>query len=403
MADGVFAGIRVVETTEGIGVPFAGKLLADLGAEVIKIESPGIGDKLRRVGPFAGGDVDGEKSLTFLYVNSSKKSVTVDIESAEGLGMLRSLIAGADVWIRQGQPEFWAEKGLSYKEVSEANPDLVLASITPFGESGPYKEYAATPFTVTHMCGNTALYPHGSGAQDKAPCMLGGNFEEYDVGAVVAMGVMAALYWKLCGGEGQYLEISEQEARVMLLQNENAPYPAFGMIFDRAGVVQKLQASLSYRTKDGWLCPFLTQTHEFAAMAKLMGKAEWVDEPWFNVIAERRQKNEMITAAIQEWALQYTTDEAVELLQEHRIPIGPVCTPKDVVESEQFNLRGFFTPMEHPAVGSFGYPGKAFNMSETPLSFSPAPLLGADTVDVFKETLGCSDGQIAELAAEHVI
>lgn len=403
MADGAFAGIRVVETAEGIGVPFASKLLADLGAEVVKVERPGTGDKLRRTGPFAGDGEGVEKSLAFLYANSSKKSVCVDVDTSEGRDILGSLVAGADVWIRQGQPELWAERGLSYEEVSKVNPDLVLASVTPFGESGPYKDCAATPFTVAHMCGNTALYPHGSGAEDKAPCLLGGNFEEYDVGAVVALGVIGALYWRLCGGEGQYLEIAEQEARTMLLQNENAPYPAFGMVFDRAGAVQKLQSSLSYRTKDGWLNPFLTQTHEFAAMAKLMGKGDWVNEPWFNDIAERRKNNGKITEAIQAWASQYTTVEAVRLLQEHRVPIGPVSTPKDVVESEQFNVRGFFTPLEHPVIGAIGYPGKAFNLSETPLAFAPAPLLGADTGSVLKETLGCSDGQIAAFAENEII
>lgn len=403
MAGGVFSGVRVIETTEGIGVPFAGKMLADLGAEVIKVERPGVGDKLRHVAPFAKGEDDPEKSLTFLYVNSSKKSVTVDVDSPGGCDILRSLVAGADIWIRQGQPEEWEARGLSYEAVSSANPDLICVSVTPFGESGPYKDYAATPFTVTHMCGNTALYPHGSGAQHLAPCMLGGNFEEYDVGTVVAIGVIAALYWREAGGEGQYLEISEQEARVMLLQNENAPYPVFGMTFDRQGLVQKLQASLSYKTKDGWLNPFLTQTHEFASMAKVMGKEEWIDEPWFNNIAERRQNHQKIADAIQEWADQYTTAEAVEILQANHIPMGPVSTPKDVVESEQFAYRGFFTPLSHPAVGEISYPGKAFNMSETPLSFAPAPLLGADTESVLKETLGCSDEQIAAYKNDNVI
>ena len=123
MAGGVFSGVRVIETTEGIGIPFAGKMLADLGAEVIKVERPGVGDKLRHVAPFAKGEDDPEKSLTFLYVNSSKKSVTVDIDSPGGCDILRSLVAGADIWIRQGQPEEWDERGLSYETISSANPD----------------------------------------------------------------------------------------------------------------------------------------------------------------------------------------------------------------------------------------------------------------------------------------
>lgn len=403
MSDQVFAGLRVIETAEGIGTPFATKLLADLGAEVIKIEKPKTGDSLRQRAPYAQDEADIEKSLTFLYVNSSKQSLTLDIDSEEGAAILKELLSQADVWVRQRQPEYWAESALSYDELKKNNPGLILTSVTPFGESGPYKDHIANPFTIAHMCGNTVLYPHGTGDEDKAPCLLGGNFEEYDVGYVVAAGIIAALYWRLSSGEGQYLELSEQEARIMVLMNENAPYPVFGMIFDRVGFVQKIQASLSYQTKDGWLCPFLTQTHEFANMAKLMGKDEWVGQEWFTNVATRRENYEKIRDAIQEWTIQYTTAEAVELLQGNKVPIGPVSTPRDVVESEQFNMRGFFTELEHPVVGTLKYPGKAFNLSETPVTFAPAPLLGDSTENILKKILNYKDQKIEALASQNII
>ena len=403
MSENVFEGITIVETADGIGVPFASKLLADLGARVIKIERPKTGDSLRQRGPFAGDEEDLEKSLGFFYVNSSKESVTIDQDTDEGARILKELIRKADVWIRQGQPEYWAEKGLSYDELKVQNPRLVLTSVTPFGESGPYKDYTANSFTVAHMCGNTVLYPHGTGDDDRAPCLLGGNFEEYDEGYVLCAGIIAALYWRLSSGEGQYLEISQQEARMMVLMNENAPYPVFGMIFDRQGYVQKIQASLSYKTKDGWLNAFLTQTHEFVNVAKLLGKTDWLESAWFMDVAKRREHYEEIRDGIQAWTINYTTKEAVEILQKNKIPLGPVATPADVVESEQFNERGFFTEIEHSVLGRVKYPGKAYNLSKTPVSYTAAPTLGDSTHKVLKEILAYKDEAIEALASGGII
>lgn len=403
MSEKVFKGIKIIETVEGIGAPFATKLLADLGAEVIKIEKPKVGDSLRHRAPFAEDDNDIEKSLTFFYVNSSKKSVTLDVDTSEGAQILKDLVSRADVWVRQEQPEYWDEKGLSYDELKVINPQLVVTSVTPFGESGPYKNYAANPFTVAHMCGNTVLYPHGTGDDHRAPCLLGGNFEEYDVGYVLSAGIIAALYWRLSSNEGQYLEVSEQEARIMILMNENAPYPVFGMIFDRKGFVQKIQASLSYKTKDGWLNAFLTQTHEFQNVAKLLGRDDWLESEWFTNVAQRREHYEEIRDALQEWALNYTTKEAVDILQKNKIPLGPVSTPQDVVESEQFNTRGFFTEINHPVLGTLKYPGKAYNLSETPVSYSAAPLLGDSTEKVLKDILHYDEQKLEALASSNII
>lgn len=399
-----FEGIRIVELAETVGVAYAGKLLADLGADVVKIEKPGIGDPARYREPYAGNEPDKERSLIFAYANTNKKSVCVDVETKQGAQIVRELVASADVFLREGAPAAFEGNGLSWESLSEENPRLILSSNTPFGESGPYKDYTATPFTLAQMTGNAALYPHGTGDENRPPVILGGNFEEYDTGVAVASGVIGALFWRLRSGMGQYIENSSYEARLMSLPSENVAYPVFGVNFNRSGATQRQQASLSFPTKDGWLCPFLTTPRDFANMAEIIGKPEWNDEEWYNDVPQRRARCEEIMAAMREWSKDLTTKEAVDICQAKRVPIGPVATPKDVVESEQFNLRGFFTTVEHPVIGEMKFPGRPIVLSETPFSYDhAAPLLGADTREVLRTLLNRTEEDCERLASEGVI
>ncbi|MDR0888688.1 MAG: CoA transferase [Coriobacteriales bacterium] len=405
MADKALAGVRVVECAEGLGIPYAAKLLADLGADVIKVEPPGVGDKLRHIGPFAHNEENVEGSLKFFYANSNKRSITLDLEQEDGRKILGELLGKADVWLREGLPEVWAARGLSHDAMSAQNPRLITCAVTPFGDSGPYKDYISTPFVQEHMSGNTALYPHGTGDQDKAPCAMGGNFAEYDTGTVVAIGILGALIYCQDSGEGQYIEMSEHEAREICLLNENCPYPVFGISFNREGTIQRMQASApSYKTKDGWMSPMLSQTPEFMRVAHVIGKDEWVDEDWYKSVPERRKRCDEVFDAIQAWAINYTTEEAVAIMQENSVPMSPVTEIKDVVGSEQLNARHYFAEVDHPYIGHVKYPGRPYNLSKTPVTYDKtAPLLGADTKEVLHDVLGMDDARIDALIDSGVI
>lgn len=404
MSKKALSGLRVIEYAQNIGVPYAAKMMADLGAEVIKVEPPGTGDRARSMGPFVGEENHPEKSCVFLYVNTNKKSVTIDLDQPDGVQLFKKLVSTADVLIREGDPDYFAEKGLSYEELSAENPRLIVSSNTPFGESGPYRNYAASANVVSHMSGGTVLYPHGTGDNDKAPCMLGGNFEEYDVGGMVFIGITAALHWRNRSGRGQYIENSALEAHFMYLTTELNIYPVFGQTFNRSGETQRQQASLCFAVKDGYMCPFISQQKEFNALAKVLGKEEWLKEEWFNDVTQRRARAEDIMAVMREWGKQYTKAEASEILQRNRVPIGPVDTPADVVNSEQFSVRGFFTTVDHPGCGEMKIPGRPFLMSKTPHTYEKAaPLLGEDNDKVFGELLGVSAQELARLAGAGVI
>ncbi|MEG0462224.1 CoA transferase, partial [Gordonibacter sp.] len=222
-------------------------------------------------------------------------------------------------------------------------------------------------------------------------------FEEYDVGVIVAIGLLGSLLHTAASGAGQYLEIAEYEAHTMCVANELSTYPSFGTFVGREGSVQRAQSSLSYRTRDGWVNPFLAQTKEFVGMARVMGREEWIGEEWFMNARGRRENCEAISDAIQEWMLGYSTHEAVAILQENRVPMGPVASPRDVVDDEHLRVRGYFVEVESEAWGTFTCPGSPFVMEGTPLQCSAAPLLGSSNADVLGELLGFSDGDIQKI------
>lgn len=404
MANKALQGAKVVEYANGIGTPFCTKILADMGAEVIKIEHPLTGDTARHIGPFAGGSPDPEKSILFFYTNTNKKSITLDLNSDEGIEIFKKIIKDADILVKEGQPEECEKKGLGYETLKELNPGLIVASVTPYGESGPCKDYKAYPLNISQFSGAGSLYPQGTQDLTRPPIMLGGNFEEFDAGVVAAIGVLGALFRKKRTGKGQYIELSSLEARLKIANTENTVYAVYGHSENRTGIRLKMMASLVAPCKDGYIVPYLIQPDEHLRLAILIGKPEWVDEPWYQNMQERIKRIDEVTAAFHDWMKDKTMDEITRLAQEARVPLGPVSSPKDVVESEQFNAREFFTEVEHPVLGKVKFPGRPFIMSETPFSYDhAAPLLGQDNEDVYCKMLGYSKEYLSELKAANVI
>lgn len=398
-------GITVIEYANGVGVPYCGKLLADMGAHVIKIEKPGAGDKARRMGPYAAGCEGSENSLVFYYCNTHKKSVTLDLNQPEGIQVFKKLVAGTDILLKEGQPQEYDSKGIGYADLKQINPGLIMVSVTPYGESGPYKDYKANPLNVSHFNGTAYLYPHGSTEMDKPPAILGGHFEEYDVGVMTAIGVLGALVWRRRNGDGrgQYLEMSEVESTFYLNGTENIQYAIYKQTPDRRALRLTYMASYVKKCADGYICPFLVQQAEFNRMADLIGKSHWKDEPWFTNDQERRKRIGEIDQALADWLQDKTMSEIEQLAQEYKVPLGPISTVEDVCASEQLNQRRFFDWVEHPRYGTIKFPVRPFIMSKTPITYEKgAPLLGEDNDDILR-SLGISHEEQAELKAKKVI
>jgi len=384
MSQQALSGIKVVEYTNTVGGAYAGKLLATAGAQVIRVEEPDGSNRIRNLAPFAEDDRHIEKSIMHLYCNPEKTSVTLDLNKEEGQEILRKLLAGADIFIKEGLPEWYDSRGIGWEALHKLNPKLVVGSLTPYGEVGPYRGYKANPLNIQYISGPAALYPHGTGDMEKAPTMIGGSFEEYDTGTILLTGVLAALFYQCMTGVGQYMPVSAVEAQHET-DHTNVQYPVTGFYHTRAAVRNKLMSSLPTPCKDGYIAPFLVQLHEFNGVAKLIGHEEWINEDWFKNTETRQANYQKITDAMWEYCSTRTMKEISDESQKLNASLGPNYTPQYVVdEDEQFAARHFFTEMEHPFAGEMKYPGSPFKMSETPFRYEkPAPILGSGNEEVY--------------------
>lgn len=404
MANKAFEGLKVIEYANGIGTPYSAKLLADLGADIIKIEKPGKGDSARHLGPFYGGEPDKEKSCIFLYVNTNKKSITLDLEKEEGIEVFKDLVKDADILLMDGLTEEFEGLGIGYGDLEKINPRLVVAVVSPYGSTGPYKNYKANPLNISHMSGSASYYPQGSLDINLPPVAIAANFEQYDVGTVSLIGVLAALYYRNKTGKGQLMELSALEAAFQIGNTENTIYAVYNEVAGRTGQRLRMQASIIAKCKDGYVCPFLVQPFEFNNLAKLIGKDEWLEETWYQNFLERIERIDEVAEALHDWLKDKTKDEITELAQKGRVPIGPVYTVEELVESEQFKARNYFTEITHPVCGTMKFPGRQFILSETPFAYdNAAPLLGEHNDYVYKEVLGYKEEYIDQLKTSGVI
>lgn len=377
MKSGALSGLRIVEYAAGLEGSYCGKLLASLGAEVIKVEPPE-GDRERRMPPYAGEIPHVEKSISFLYANQGKKSVTLDVKTAKGRAMLLDLVHQADGFITYPDSSDPDWPTFAWEELSAGNGGLIWLDLTPLGDTGPYKDYKCYPLTLSHMSGLTITYPLGSEDLTRPPVMLGGRFEEYDLGVMAAGGLLAALCYRKKTGEGQRVSLSSLAARIALSATENTIYPQYGVVVDRRGINRRQTGAPIYRCKDGYLCPFFSQPAEYQRLAEMLGKTEWLaPDHWYQQKLSRIAHIEEVIAAISTWAQDKTKAEITELARAYKVPITAVVTPGETVAMEQFQVRELFTEVEQPGCGRLRTVGRPFVMAQTPCDqVSPAPGLG---------------------------
>ncbi len=299
MPAGLLSGIRVLDLGSGISGPWCAKILADYGAEVIKVEPPGSGDATRRMGPFAGDDPDPEKSLTFLYLNTNKKGITLDPSSATGRKILSSLLADADVLVENNPPAQAKAMGLDYASLSAVNPQLVVTSITPFGQTGPYHDFQATDIVTYALSG---LMYH-SGDSDKEPLRNVLDQSFYVAGANAAAAALVALFARLTSGEGQHVDVSAAECLGAHLVQPVPYYNYMGAVKGRrpvrgAGFEELMPA------RDGYVAPSVQGSQPWAAIASLIGLEELQDEKFATGagrIAHGEELKELLIKGLAQW------------------------------------------------------------------------------------------------------
>jgi len=384
---------RVLDLSDEKGA-FCGKLLGDLGADVIKVEPP-TGDSMRFRGPFAGNEVHPEKSLHFLYFNTSKGSITLNIETSGGRDIFRTLAGKADVVIESFPSGYLASLGLDYPKLRDENPRLVMCSITPFGQKGPLSRYKAADIVVMAMSGYMQLIGDPGGE----PLVPGGEQSFYPASQYAAVGIAAALFWRdAISGEGQRIDVSMQEAMITYYQEQTpatmwcktgqnlSPIGAMGGIAPPCGI---------YPCKDGWFSFSVVTPEEWDTLAHWMhevtGNDEVLEEKYRGGFFARIPHRDMVNALIIEFADRLSARELFLEGQKRNLAVLPVNTVADLLEDQQLNERGFWVNLDHPVVRELRYPSLPYYSGTSGgAPRKAAPLLGEDNVRIYCGELGYS-------------
>ncbi len=392
-------GIRVLDLADEKGLPCT-KFLADLGADVIKVEPPG-GDSTRARPPFAGDIPHPERSLYFLHYNANKRGITLDLASPDGQVLFKELARRADIVVETFAPGTLAAWRLDYSQLAAINPGIVVTSITPFGQTGPWHAYVGGELIAFSVGGLMAL----SGEPGGPPCCAPGEMACGIASMHAALATEVALYQRNKTGCGQHIDVALAEAAahvgsyVVPLYSHSKKKPERESHLKHAA---ELYQDL-YRCKDGWVRLFILDRAHWRAFVEWLDSPELAD-PAFEDPHFRSENMRRISPYVDKLCMQYTKLEIYLEAQRRHLAVTPVSTPAEFVDSEQTRARGFFEETQHPVVGAYGQIGAMHKYSESASKiYCAAPLLGQHNDDVYRGELGLQVADLAALRANGVI
>jgi benzylsuccinate CoA-transferase BbsE subunit len=397
---GALSGLRVLDLSDHRGA-LCGRLLADMGADVIKVESP-LGDPSRRIGPFLDDLPHRDRSLFFWFYNLNKRSLALDVSRPRGGALLLELAKSSDVLIDSSKPGTIDKLGLGWEVLHEANPALILCSLSPFGQTGPYRDFDADDTVLAALGG--MLYVNGfAGKPPVRPLGL----QSYHSGAYYgAIAIMSALFARDRAGVGQWIDLSMQAATASAVEHVSSSYFADRMIEPRRGTLHWSRYFRVGRARDGHImhCTLgdwttLIEWVSGDGKAQDLAGSEWKDFTY------RRDHAEHLFDVLDEWIKDYDCDDLLARAQALRLPYATVRAPESLMEDEQLAARGFFAEVEHPELGrSIRYPGAPYLFGGTPWRiYRRPPLLGEHTGEILHDDLGKPLDELAALAAEGII
>ncbi len=396
--------VKVLEFCSKVSGAYSTKLMADLGAEVIKIEPPATGDETRKKGPFPGDIPHPEHSARFLYLNTNKLGITLDPDSFTGRQIFEKLVKEVDILVEDAAPGKMAEMGLSYDSLKEINPGLVAASITNYGLSGPYKNFKAKHLNTIHASGQGYILPLPAKDETRPPVIIGGNKGGFDAGMSAVVAILAAYYRSRISGKGQFIEISRQEGLISMQRVESTTFPNDGSNVSRLKAKRSQYIGGVLPCKDGFITILAPLEHQWNSMLKLMGNPDWSKEDFCKDRIARHQNAEKINGYLADWMQDRTKAEIVEKGQVLSIPVSAVHTAEDIVNSSQFEARGFFTEIDHPAAGRIKFPTAPYKFSETPWKLERmAPKLGEHNEEIYCNRLGFSKKKLVRFTGTGII
>ncbi len=436
---GLLQGVRVIDLTHYIAGPYCTKLLATLGAEVVKIERPGTGDPIRRTGPFSpkgnrecedeipstshqergassefvherssAGDI--ESGAWFLYLNTSKKSVTLGLKSAQGRDILLEMVRQADILVENFAPGTLEKLGLGFSILHQVNPGLVVTSISNYGQTGPYRDWKAAEINLYATGGLMSI----TGEPDREPLKEGVPLAQLGAGQNAFVATLAALMCAEETGEGQHIDISIAEYTISILENALMQYSYSGQEFTRVGNRGYGRAAHGiYPCRDGHVGIIAAPDQHWPEIAGLMEREELTD-PRFATRQGRLVNADEVDALMLPWLLDHDKTEIFKAGQERGLGFAFVATIEDILDMEQLEARHFFVDLDHPVAGPLKYPGPpagaglkldgaGANSGADAWVYRRAPLLGEHTREVLAKKLGYSAGESDRLQAQGII
>jgi crotonobetainyl-CoA:carnitine CoA-transferase CaiB-like acyl-CoA transferase len=405
---GALSHIRVLDLTRVLAGPWACQILADLGAEVIKIERPGSGDDTRGWGPPYLKDRDGKdtrESAYFLSTNRGKKSVTLDIATAQGQAIIRKLAAESDVFIENYKVGDMARYGLSYEDLKELNPRLIYCSVTGFGQDGPMSAFAGYDFIVQGMGGLMSITGERDDLPGGGPQKLGVAFSDLMTGMYSTVAILAALEHRHNSGQGQYIDMALLDVQVAAMANMNMNYLTSGVIPKRQGNAHaNIVPYQVFRSSDGHLVLAVGNDRQFAKFCDIAGCPELASDERYATNANRVRNREVLVPLLEEVLLRRTTQEWVAALEAAGVPAGPINNIAQTFEHPQVVHRKMKVDLPHPQSGTVPSVANPIKFSATPIDYRSAPpLLGQHTHDILSTLAGLSEDEIKALGDKGVI
>ena len=400
-------GFRVIDLSTLFTGPYCTRMLSDYGAEAIKVEPP-TGDPSRAQGPFKDDIPDPEKSAPFLFLNTNKKSITINLETKKGQEMVRDLVKDAAMVVENFKPGYLDGLGLGYSDLVKVNPKIVMTSITNFGQTGPYKDWEGVDLTIWAMGG--AMKTSGNG--DRYPLKMAGRIASHHVGSVASLATLTALWKAELQDEGDHVDVPFFETYMGAIDRhvgQLVGYQYNGAIAQRPIPGARL-ATGARPVENGYF--LVTGGAQgggrfFQRLMAMLGEEEKLKEfPW----NDNKQWSEPDTIDLFEtfylpWMLEHTKEQITKEVIKYGVLGGPVNTVEDLLNVEQYREREYWQEIEHPVAGSFEYPGYNFRPHgvEMPKNRQPAPLLGQHNHQIFSEELGLSVLEIARLREQGVV
>ena len=397
---GALSNLRVIEYGNLVAGPYCARLLGDAGADVIKVESP-LGDESRRRGPFPGDVPDPEWSGLYLYLNANKRGITLDLENDRGLKVFRELLSHADVLVVNHSPSFLDRLRLRRHQLQDINPGLIVVVITPFGLTGPYKDYAGDDLVSVSAGGlayATPGLPDTVNDPDQEPPLRANTFiAEFLAGIQAAIASLAAVMSRSLTGQGCEVDVSQQEAVAMVMPFEVA-HASYLEPKNRQPSIFGVMPNAYMPCRDGYVVMVGFMEPHWKRIVSMMGDPEWADTEVFADPFERARNWDVLAPMILAWTMEHTGAEIARLAQENGAPCFPAYTVGQMVDSDHVKARGYLRTYDGPEGRRLSFPGYPVQMQATPwLLRRPAPRMSEHTREVLQEWLGYSIDEISSL------